>query len=281
MIIRIRKRLIAAVCAAALVFSVFIAAQERGQDGSTVEMPAIMYHLINEDSSQSGKYVITPARFESDMQYLCDNGYTAVTVGQLLDFAENGTPLPDKPVLITFDDGYESFYVYAFPVLKKLGMSAVLSVIGTYSELYSNCEDHNVKYSHCTWEHIAEMAQSGAVDIGNHTWDLHTLDKRKGCAIIRGENVEQYSEMLVSDVSKLQDKLEEVTGTAPVLFTYPFGRCCSEAADTIDKMGFKITLGCEEKINRLTPNDPDCLKKIRRFNRDGRLTTQEFFKKIL
>lgn len=281
MIIRIRKRVIAAICAVAVIFSLFIAAEERRQDGSTVDMPAVMYHHISEDKSQTGKFVITPEKFEKDIIYLRDNGYTSVTTDMLIDFAENGSPLPDKPVLITFDDGYESFYAYAFPVLKKYNMNAILSVIGTYSELYSNSDDHNVRYSHCTWEQIAEMAQSGLVDIGNHTWDLHTTNGRKGCTKLKSETDEQYLQMLRDDVGKLQSKLTELIGKSPDVFAYPFGACCRQATENIGNMGFRITLGCEEKVNHLSPSDPDCLKKIRRFNRSGSLSTEEFFKKVI
>ena len=281
MIIHIYKKYIAILCAVVIAATAFIAAVRKDSSAETVKLPVIMYHLMTDNGSQLGKYVISTKQFESDMQYIKSKGYNTVTAKQLIDFADSGKKLPENPILITFDDGYESFYVYAFPLLKKLGMSAVLSVIGTYSETYSNSNDHNVNYSHCTWEQISEMSKSGFVDIGNHTWDMHTLGVRKGCAQEYGESDSAYSKALNEDVGKLQKKLSEVDGTAPVIFTYPYGRMCKNSYDVIDKMGFKITLGCEEKVNTLTAKQPSCLKKMRRFNRLHGQSSEAFFSAIL
>ena len=184
-------------------------------------------------------------------------------------------------MLITFDDGYESFYAYAFPILKELKMNAVLSIIGNYTEQYSNCDDHNINYAHVTWEQVAEMARSGCVDIGNHTYNLHTIKTRKGCNIIRGENEDEYRQMLREDVSLLQQKITETTGITPTVFAYPFGLFCSQGCEVIRDLGFTITLGCEEKVNRITPGSDSCLKMLKRFNRASGKSSEAFFNGII
>ena len=68
-----------------------------------------MYHHILKDQSRLNKYTISPDEFRRDMQYLQDNGYTPVLMQDLLLFVQEGVPLPDKPVMITFDDGYARF----------------------------------------------------------------------------------------------------------------------------------------------------------------------------
>ena len=85
-----------------------------------IELPIVMYHHILKDQSRLNKYTISPDEFRRDMQYLQDNGYTPVLMQDLLLFVQEGVPLPDKPVMITFDDGYESFHEYAYPILIQL-----------------------------------------------------------------------------------------------------------------------------------------------------------------
>ena len=70
-----------------------------------VEVPVIMYHSVLKDEAQHGAYVISPAEFEKDLLWLKENGYTTVSTGELIAYTQGGT-LPEKPVLITFDDGY-------------------------------------------------------------------------------------------------------------------------------------------------------------------------------
>ena len=139
----------------------------------------------------------------------------------------------------------------------------------------------DVNYAHVTWDEIAEMAQSGLVEIGNHTYDLHTLTDRKGCRIKPGESEAAYRAMLTADVQTLQDRLTAVTGQAPAVFTFPYGNVCSQGCEVVEAMGFRVTLGCEEKVNIVTQGDPDCLKKLRRFNRAHGISSQSFLSAIL
>ncbi len=279
MILTIPKRTIAVLLALAIVAAATVAAVRA--EPETVKLPVLMYHHLSEKPGTWGAYVISPEQFRRDLVYLQEQGYQAVTAAQLVQFAAGKGSLPEKPVLITFDDGYESFYAYAFPILKELSMSAVLSVIGTYSEQYSHSEDHNVRYAHVTWDEIAEMAGSGLVEIGNHTYNLHSLQGRKGSAIRQGENEDDYRRMLEKDIRTLQDKLTEVTGQAPIVFTYPYGRICRQGCELVRQMGFPVTLGCEEKVNRLVPGDPEGLILLKRFNRPYGKSSEAFLAPIL
>ena len=279
MILTIPKRAIAILLALAVIAAATVAAVKA--EPQTVRLPVLMYHHLSEKSRSWGAYVISPEQFRNDLIYLRDQGYQTITAAQLVLFAAGKAELPEKPVLITFDDGYESFYAYAFPILKELEMSAVLSVIGTYTEQYSNAIDHNVQYAHVTWDEIAEMANTGLVEIGNHTYNLHTLKDRKGCRIKQGENEDAYRKMLADDLQMLQDKVKEVTGQEPIVFTYPYGSICSQGCELVRQMGFPISLGCEEKINRLTPGDPDSLQTLKRFNRAYGKSSEAFLSPIL
>lgn len=138
------------VSVAGIVARVAVAANASAQPEG-IELPIVMYHHILKDQSRLNKYTISPDEFRRDMQYLQDNGYTPVLMQDLLLFVQEGVPLPDKPVMITFDDGYESFHEYAYPILKEFGFKAVFSVVGTYADQYTRVDDHHIRYSHCTW----------------------------------------------------------------------------------------------------------------------------------
>ena len=97
---------------------------------SPPELRIVMYHGLIKDKSRQNQYMIDPEVLESDLRYLCDNGYQTIVVSDLLAYLNNGTPLPEKSVMLTFDDGYYNNYLYADPLLKKYRCRAVLSPIG-------------------------------------------------------------------------------------------------------------------------------------------------------
>ena len=101
-------------------------------DGTTVPVPIVMYHSVLKSSKQLGKFVITPTELENDFKYLQANGYTAITMTQLINFVYDGNPLPQKPVIITFDDGYLNNYTYVTPLLEEYDMKAVISIVGKF-----------------------------------------------------------------------------------------------------------------------------------------------------
>lgn len=250
-------------------------------NNESVNLPIIMYHSILDDSSRVSKYVITPKMLKDDIDYLKKNGFNAVSVKELISFCEKGTPLPEKPVLITFDDGYFNNYSYAYPILKETAFKGVLSVVGTYSDAFSReGEVMNNNYSHAKWSMIKEMSTSGVFEIGSHSYDMHDLSRRKGILRDKGEKEEIYRETLINDTRRNSSLIEQATGREPVCYTYPFGSVNSEAKGIIESLGFKVTLGCEEGINRIG-KDLKYLKNLKRYNRDGKADRQVFFDKII
>ncbi len=127
-----------------------------------------MYHSVVADSSKGGAYVITPEVFEADLKFLKENGYTSVTLKDLLDFQAGISTLPQKCVLITFDDGHYNNLSYVLPLLEEYDMYAVINVVGEYSEEFSAVGAVlNNNYSYLTWENMAQMIASGRVAIIN------------------------------------------------------------------------------------------------------------------
>ncbi len=103
----------------------------------SVKLPIIMYHGILKEEKRQGKFVISPKQFEDDLLYLQEQGYHTVVMRDVIDYVMNGTPLPEKPIMLTFDDGYFNDYVYAYPLLKKYNSKIVFSPIGRYVDQYS------------------------------------------------------------------------------------------------------------------------------------------------
>lgn len=280
--------LISAVLLGALVLFLFrpplvrpaVSITEPADVQTKIQVPILMYHSILKDSSKSGQYVITPAQFENDLQYIQANGFTPVFMTDLINYVHYGTPLPAKPVVITFDDGYYNNYLYAFPLLQQYGMKGVISIIGYQTERYTKLGEINAYYTHCTWDHINEMIASGNIEIQNHTYNLHTTDQgRKGCAKKSGESLEEYTAMLTADIGKLQQKLEDHTGIRPNTFTYPFGSFTKETKQIVRDMGFLSTLCCESGISTIS-RDPNSLYMLKRFLRTNTSSAAEYLKKV-
>lgn len=245
-----------------------------------IKLPIIMYHHISTSQKRLNAYVITPEQFEDDLIYIKQKGYTTITMTQLINHQLKGEKLPEKPIIISFDDGYESTYAYAFPLLKKYDMCAVVSVVGSYADRYTEFEDHHLGYSHMNWSQIKEMSQTKYVEIQNHTYDMH---KQSGERIATkrkyGESEEEYSIALKEDIGKMQESIYNNTGFMPNTFTYPFGSNSDLSKKIIKEMGFSAALICESRVNIINENTD--LMRLGRFNRPYGKSSEQYFKNIL
>ena len=121
-------------------------------------VPVLNYHQINDRDENA--LTVHVDQFDAQMAYLAENGYHAITPAQMLDAWENGTELPDKPVIITFDDGYVDNYKNAYPILKKYGLRGTIFAVTDYLDTYPN---------YFTWAQAKEMQDSGVMEIESHT----------------------------------------------------------------------------------------------------------------
>ena len=248
------------------------------KENESATVVILMYHSLLKDPARHGKYVVSPDLFESDLKYLKEHGYSFVGIQELIDFVYSGAPLPKKSVVITFDDGYYNNYLYAYPLLEKYDAKMVISVIGKYTDLYDG-EKPNAYYSHVTWDMINEMLASGRVEIGNHTYSMHTNGERRGSKKIKGETDEHYSKILTEDIGKLQAEMFEHTGTYPSVYTYPFGAISNASFGIIADMGFLASLSCAEKPSTVTRGKPESLRCLGRFLRPIKISSADFFEK--
>ena len=267
------------VIAVILCFGIYFAAVSASEpDG--VALPVIMYHSVLKDGARIGKYVVSPDRFEHDLAFLKDNGYETVSISDLTDFVYEGKKLPEKPVMITFDDGYYNNLVYAAPLLEKYNMKAVISVIGRYSDEYTRTGEKNPNYSHLVWEDVRALSKSGVFEIQNHSYDLHSMSKnRSGSMKNSWESAEDYKELFVNDTKRCEQLLSAI-GIKAECYTYPFGTYCGESEKYVREMGFRASLSCTEGMNYIT-RDKECLYLLKRWNRPGGADTVNFFEKVL
>lgn len=115
------------------------------------------YHQINTRDANS--LTVRPGNFADELDYLTEHGYHVISLDQFISHQNEGAPLPDKPVLITFDDGYKDNYTDAFPLLKERNMPALIFIITDYIGTQEN---------YMTWPQVHEMAKNG-IAFGSHT----------------------------------------------------------------------------------------------------------------
>ncbi len=244
---------------------------------STINLPVLMYHLVLKNPKNKNKFIISQKTFENDLEYIKNNGYTTILVQDLIDYTEGKRKLPEKPILLTFDDGAYNNYLYAFPLAKKYSAKFVFSPIAFETEKYSSIKDENPNYSHANWDEIREMSDSGLVEIQNHTYNMHSSkNPRIGCTKKFCESEETYKQKLSEDISKSQELIENHTGKKPTAFFYPFGACSKCSEKIIRSLGFKATFLCESRVNKISKN-PECLFRLGRFIRPPDTPTEKIF----
>ncbi len=247
---------------------------------NSVEVPIIMYHSVLEDKNKSGQFVITPEQFEEDLKFIKENGYETVFMSDIINYVYDKKPLPKKPIVLTFDDGYYNNYLYIFPLLKEYKMKAVISIVGIYTDLYTQNEDISAEYSHVSWDNVSEMMESGLVEFQNHSYNFHSTDNgRNGSKKKLSESIEDYERILSDDLNILQNEFLEHTGYSPAVYTYPFGAVSTASTDILKKLGFKATLSCENKTNYIKEGDKEGLYLLNRFIRTARKPLSKIIKK--
>lgn len=138
-------------------------------------VPVLLYHEVADYADVDPLLFTTLDQFRQHMIAISGAGYQTITFDDYYNHITFGTPLPEKPIIITFDDGYLGNYLYAFPVLKALGMKATIFVIT------DSVENDNVTFPHFSWAQAREMVDSGLISIQSHTrshQDLATLELR-------------------------------------------------------------------------------------------------------
>lgn len=250
-------------------------------DKPYVNVPVIMYHSILPDASKKGDYVITPSQLDADFAFLKQRGYQAVTLDALIKYCDGFGDLPEKPVVITFDDGQLNNLTYALPLLEKYDLCAAFSVVGRYTEAAREDAMPDPAYSYMDTDDLSVLLKSGRAELVNHSYNMHSLSERRGALQRADESYKDYRRAMLSDVYMAQRIFKNELGQEPVVYAFPYGLSCPAAGTVLKMLGFKAALGCEEKPNHLTRGDSAPLELLHRYNRPAFVTTEDFMKKAL
>lgn len=224
----------------------------------------LVYHQI--DPKIQGPISISPSLFKSHMIYLKEMGFHPISSYVFERFLEGKGEVPENAVLITFDDGYESFYKYAYPVLKELKFPAINFVI--VSRIGTN--------GHLTWEEMEEMQKSGLITFGSHTYDSHYYALRdkwghKSPALIthiydpktgHKEDDEEYRNRVRIDLQLSKILLEENLNTHVESLCFPYGAYNSEVIKIAEELGFRYFYTTIKGIDKEEFKDPYIVKRI-------------------
>ncbi|MCL2151546.1 MAG: polysaccharide deacetylase family protein [Oscillospiraceae bacterium] len=252
---------------------------------NSVRVPVLMYHHFSDDGPTGT--TIAADIFESHIEALSKAGYTTITFDELCSFVYNETPLPQRPVVITIDDGYTSVYEIAYPLLKKYGMKATVFIIGVmHGETLYKDTQYPIDPPHFGDAEGIEMDASGVISIQSHSFDMHQLEPyetgpyRSGVLQRQDESREEYIEALRSDFERSAAQIENMTGTRPLVYSYPFGRYSKLSEETLRDCGVKATLTIVKGFNVVKAGSPESLFRLKRYNVYGDMTADKLLSMI-
>ena len=211
-----------------------------------VSVPILLYHDIQDTGE--GDSTISQEVFLSHLDAIQQAGYETVTFQQLINFVEHEGSLPEKPILITFDDGYLSNYKIAWPALQERGMVGTIFVIGSLVGKDTYKDTGVPTIPHFTYKQAKEMIDSGVMSIQSHTYDLHQYGPlepdggREGVLPMEGETSKDYRQVLLKDFLRSRDALHQNTGATIQVLAYPYGLYTQDSEAISTQFGFSVTL---------------------------------------
>ncbi|NET38915.1 MAG: polysaccharide deacetylase family protein, partial [Cyanothece sp. SIO1E1] len=195
------------------------------QQAQLAKVPVIMYHDILPEIQVF--FDVTPEELEADFQLIKANGLTPISLDQLVVHLRTGLQLPDKPILLTFDDGYRGHYEYVYPLLKKYGYPA------TFSIFTAKVDGDIIGRSTVTWSQLRTMAADPLVTIA-----AHSITHPRDLTTLPDEELEQ-------EVTTSKQILETRLGIPIRYFTYPEGRHDEQVMETTQDAGYQAALAMD------------------------------------
>ena len=190
-----------------------------------ITVPILIYHNIREvtedDSSNERTFVVSPEKLEEQFAYLAEQEFVPISFQNLHDHFKGSFPLPEKPVIISFDDGTPGQYTHALPLLKQYHLTATFFI-------FTNPLGRSENY--LTWDELSEIAGAG-MEIGSHTWYHPYLTEVEDEARLQKEIVGS------------KEILEEQLGVAVSAIAYPFGEYTDAIVNAAETAGYTVGRG--------------------------------------
>lgn len=232
---------------------------------------SVAFHDVVDDPAQLDADAVTTDRLVAFFEYLRGDGWTAITLDDV-DAARRGArPLPEKAILVTFDDGYKSLYTRVFPLLLAYRMPVVAALTGAWVEAAPgtrvNYGDKTVpRENFVNWDQAREMARSGLVEFASHSHDLHRgvpgnpQGNLMPSAVTRlyatgaYEDEAAHRRRLTDDLLRSRELLAREIGVAPRAVVWPFGRYSQATVEAAQAAGFRFALTLDpEPADAATP----------------------------
>lgn len=225
------------------------------------------YHDVEDGAADQRYLSVRTSALSDQIAWLRDNGYNPISVQQILDAHDGKIVLPEKAVLLTFDDGYSSFYTRVWPLLKAYNWPALWAPVGSWVDAPA---DKKVDFGglmtardkFATWKMVEEMGKSPLVEVGAHTWNSHfgaeanpqgskepavanrLFDKKTGTY----ETDEQYNRRINTDISLITNKIKSVTGKSPRAWVWPYGAANGTTLNLAKEHGYKMAFTLNEGL---------------------------------
>lgn len=229
-------------------------------------IPILMYHKVNPDPSTGGLGLrVPPDKFEWQMKYLRKNGYETVSPEDVMDHFEKGKHLPDKPIVITFDDGYKDNHQFAYPIMKKYGYTGTIFVVSkaigntNFFDVEKKLQPENKIMD---WQEIRELAEAGFT-IGAHTVDHPHL-------------AEVPPEVARHQIEESKRALEHGLKKPVEFFAYPYGSYNDTVADLVKQAGYRAAVTTELGLAKADSNP----FKLRRIRVTGHYSNEKFIEEL-
>jgi len=245
------------------------------------ELIVLSYHNVEDvpgNELGTDSLSVSSTELAKQFSWLKEHGYQVVSIDDILAAKNHIRPLPEKAVLLTFDDGYLGFYERAFPLLKLFDYPAVLALMGKWLEIspeksvmYGTRPVQRDYFLH--WQQIREMVSSGLVEVASHSHDLHhgVLGNPQGnqqpAAITRiynaktgrYENETEYRQRIRSDLAHSIETISNNAGQRPRVLVWPYGAYNQVTIDIARELGMPITVSLD-----LGKNTIENLDNVRR-----------------
>ena len=227
---------------------------------SDTDVPILLYHNIAENyNAEDNLLHITPERFKEHMQALNNAGYTSISYKDYQNYVKGLGEIPEKSIIVAFDDGYLSNYTYAFPILKEFGMKAAIFIVT------GSVDNDKTVYPHFGYAQAKEMLDSGLIEIGSHT---HSHRSFKDLS---------YEET-VTELRKSKYLIEQNLGINCNLLAYPYGFDNDWTTNEAIKAGYEVVnIVGDTGTNRRS----DGLYALKRLTVSGHLTPDELIALIV
>lgn len=248
---------------------------------AAVTVPVLMFHDVK--NSEGGTWSISIDNFRKTLLFLSDNGYTPIFFDDLVNYMDGTADLPDKPVVITLDDGYYSNYNYVLPVITELEIPVTIFLCCGMVQKEGadpNTDEHTL--SKMDLQELILMQESPYVHIQSHTYALHGINtsysttERDNALPLEGEDKDTYMEVLSTDCVLAETVLESIGVNTQIAFSYPCGKHHPWTEEVLRSRGYRIGLTTDFHYkNKVVRGDRSQFLLLGRMNINDKTTEED------